>query len=156
MFVNCLVIVMFDMFKVWFLAKMWCSEVFEVRSYCYVTRLVFEHKVWCSWTDRFFAIFKVLFSAYMWCSESSMFGHSMFGVFEVRYSGVCSKTNRELILNFELKSCLHLWCDISEWMYQTTYIANHTKLHRSRPTIKFLNFLHVTWQGPKYYYNGIP
>ena len=34
--------VMFDMFEVRVWAKMRCSEVFEVRSCCYVTRLVLE------------------------------------------------------------------------------------------------------------------
>ena len=88
--------VMFDMFEVRFWAKMWCSEVFEVRSCCYVTRLVLELTVWCSRTVRFFVMFdmfEVRFWAKMWCSESSMFGHSMFGVFEVRYFCVRSKTN---------------------------------------------------------------
>ena len=84
---------MFDMFGVQFLAKMWCSEVFEVWSCCYVTRLVLELTVWCSWTVRFFVMFKVRFWAKMWCSESSMFGYSMFIVFEVRHFGVHSKTN---------------------------------------------------------------
>ena len=70
--------------------------VFEVWSCCYVTRLVLEHTVWCSWTVQFFVMFdmfKVRFWAKMWCSESLMFGHSMFGVFEVRYFGVPSKTS---------------------------------------------------------------
>ena len=87
--------VMFNMFEVRFWAKMWCSEVFEVRSCCYVTRLVLELTVWCSRTVRVFVMFdmfEVRFWAKMWCSESSMFGHSMFGVFEVRYFGVRSKT----------------------------------------------------------------
>ena len=87
--------VMFDMFEVRFWAKMWCSDVFEVRACYYVTRLVLEHTVWCSRTVRFFVMFdmfKVWFWAKMWCSESSMFRHSMFGVFEVRYFGVRSKT----------------------------------------------------------------
>ena len=89
--------VMFDMFEVRFWAKMWCSEVFEVRSCCYVTRLVLELTVWCSRTVRVFVMFdmfEVRFWAKMWCSESSMFGHSMFGVFEVRYFGGRSKTIR--------------------------------------------------------------
>ena len=88
--------VMFDMFEVRFWAKMWYLEVFEVRSGCYVTRLVLELTVWCSRTVWFFVMFdmfEVRFWAKMWCSESSMFGHSMFGVFEVRYFGVRSKTN---------------------------------------------------------------
>ena len=88
--------VMFNMFEVRFWAKMWCSEVFEVRSWCYVTRLVLELTVCCSRTVRFFVMFKmfeVRFWAKMWCSESSKFGHSMFGVFEVRYFDVRSKTN---------------------------------------------------------------
>ena len=87
--------VMFDMFEVQFWAKMWCSEVFEVWSCCYVTKLVLELTVWCSWTVQvyvMFDMFEVRFWAKMWCSESSMFGHSMFGVFEVRYFGVRSKT----------------------------------------------------------------
>ena len=70
--------------------------VFEVRSCCYVTRLVLELTVWCSRTVRVFVMFdmfEVQFWAKMWCSESSMFGHSMFGVFEVRYFGVRSKTS---------------------------------------------------------------
>ena len=86
---------MFDMFEVRFWAKMWCSEVFEVRSCCNVTRLVLELTVWCSQTVQFFVMFdmfEVRFWAKMWCSESSMFRHSMFGVFKVRYFGVCSKT----------------------------------------------------------------
>ena len=69
--------VMFDMFEVRFWAKMWCSEVFEVRSSCYVTRLVLEHTVSCSQTVQFFVMFdmfEVQFWAKMWCSE----------VFEVR------------------------------------------------------------------------
>ena len=87
--------VMFNMFEVQFSAKMWCLEVFEVQSCCYVTRLVLEHTVWCSRTVRFFVMFdmfEVRFWAKMWCSESSMFGHSMLGVFEVQYFGVHSKT----------------------------------------------------------------
>ena len=69
--------VMFDMFEVQFWAKMWCSEVFEVRSCCYVTRLVLEHTIWCLRTVQFFVMFdmfEVQFSAKMWCLE----------VFEVR------------------------------------------------------------------------
>ena len=87
--------VMFDMFDVQFLAKMWYSEVFKVRSCCYVTRLVLEPTVWCSQTVHFFVIFdmfEVRLWAKMWCSESSKFRHSMFGVFEVQYFGVHSKT----------------------------------------------------------------
>ena len=105
--------VMFNMFEVWFWAKMWCSEVFEVQSCCYVTRLVLEHTVWCSQTVRFFVMFdmfEVRFWAKMWCSESSMFGHSMFGVFEVRYFGVRSKTTRDL------------WDPSSKLEYNTAYI----------------------------------
>ena len=54
--------VMFDMFKVWFRAKMWCSEVFEVWSCCYVIRLVLELKfnvrelfgfLWCLPCSKF-------------------------------------------------------------------------------------------------------
>ena len=64
---------MFDLFEVQFWAKMWCSEVFEVLSCCYVTRLVFlEHTVWCSRTVWFFVMFdmfEVRFWAKMWCSE---------------------------------------------------------------------------------------
>ena len=75
--------VMFDMFEVRFWAKMWCSEVFEVRTSCYVTRLVLEHIVWCSRTVRFFVMFEVQFWAKIWCSESSMFE-----VFKVWYFGV--------------------------------------------------------------------
>ena len=88
--------VMFVMFEVWFWAKIWCSEVFEVRSCCYVTRLVFELTVGYSQTVRVFVMFdmfEVRFWAKMWCSESLMFWHSMFGVFEVRYFGVRSKTS---------------------------------------------------------------
>ena len=57
--------------------------------------LVLEWTVWCSWTVQFFVMFDmfgVRFWAKMWCSESSMFEHSMFGVFEVWYFGVLSKT----------------------------------------------------------------
>ena len=96
--------VMFDMFEVQFWAKMWCSEVFEVRSCCYATRLGLELTVWCSRTVQLFVMFdmfEVRFWAKMWCSESSMFGHSMFGVFEVQYFGVRSKTSK--------RNCL--WCD---------------------------------------------
>ena len=95
--------VMFDMFEVRFWAKMWCSEVFKVRSCCYVTRLVLELTVWCSRTVRVFVMFdmfEVRFWAKMWCSESSMFGHSMFGVFEVRYFGVRSKTSTHACRHF--------------------------------------------------------
>ena len=97
--------VMSDMFEVRFWAKMWCMEssmfghsmfrVFEVRSCCYVTRLVLEHTVWCLQTVQFFVmfdLFEVHFCAKLWFPESSMFGHSMFRVFKVRYFGVCSKT----------------------------------------------------------------
>ena len=87
--------VKFDMFEVRFWAKMWCSEVFEVHSSCYVTRLVLEHTVWCSRTVQFFVMFdmfEVRFWAKMWCSECLMFGHSMFIVFVVQYFGVHSKT----------------------------------------------------------------
>ena len=89
--------VMFDMFEVRFWAKMWCLKVFEFQSGCYVTRLVLEFTVWCSRTVHVFVMFdmfEVRFRAKMWCSESSMFGHSMFGVFEVRYFGVRSKNNK--------------------------------------------------------------
>ena len=58
--------------------------------------LVLELTVWCSWTVQFFVMFdmfKVRFWAKMWCSESSMFRHSMFGVFKFQYFGVCSKTS---------------------------------------------------------------
>ena len=91
---------MFDMFEVRFWAKMWCSEVFEVQNGCYVTRLVLEHTVWCSWTVQFFVMFnmfEVQFWAKMWCPESLMFGQSMFGVFEVQYFGVRSKISRYIV-----------------------------------------------------------
>ena len=108
--------VMFDMFEVRFWAKMWCSEVFKVHSCCYVTRLVLKLIVWCSLTVQFFVMFnmfKVRFWAKMWCSESSMFGHSMFGVFKVRYFGVHSKTTRdsELLWNdgWRNKSNFSIW-----------------------------------------------
>ena len=39
--------VMFYMFEVQFWAKIWCSEVFEIRSGCYVTKLVLE------WTPKY-------------------------------------------------------------------------------------------------------
>ena len=64
------------------------NVMFKVWSGCYVTRLVLEPTVWCSWTVQFFVMFdmsKVRFWAKMWCSESSMFRHSMFRVFEVHY-----------------------------------------------------------------------
>ena len=73
--------VMFYMFEVRFWAKMWCSELFEVRSCCYVTRPVLELTVWCSRTVRVFVMFdmfKVQFWAKMGCSESSTFRQSMF------------------------------------------------------------------------------
>ena len=78
--------VMFDMFEVRFWAKMWCSEVFEVRSCCYVTRLVLELTVWCSRTVLVFVMFdmfEVRFWAKMWCldiqcSECSKFGILVF------------------------------------------------------------------------------
>ena len=57
--------------------------------------VVLEWTVWCLRTVQFFVkfdMFKVRFWAKMWCSESSMFRHSMFGVFEVWYFGVHSKT----------------------------------------------------------------
>ena len=57
--------------------------------------LVLERTVRCSRNVRFFVMFdmfEVRFWAKMWCSECSMFGHSMFGVFEVWYFGVRSKT----------------------------------------------------------------
>ena len=95
MFTNCSVFCVVQ--PVWSSAwaKMWCSEVFAVRSCCYVTRLVLELTLWCSQTVWFFVMynmFKVWFWATMWCSESSIFWHSMFGVFKVWYFGVCSKT----------------------------------------------------------------
>ena len=145
--------VMFDMFEVRFSAKMWCSEVFEVRSCCYMTRLVLEQTVWCLWTVQFFVMFdmfevrfwakmwcsevfevrscdqtsleqtvwclrtvqffmmfdmfKVQFWAKMWCLESSMFGHSMFGVIEVQYFGVRSKTNFNNIIFQWWSSAIH-------------------------------------------------
>ena len=108
--------VMFYMFEVRFWAKMWCSEVFEVRSCCYVTRLVLELTVWCSRTVRVFVMFdmfEVRFWAKMWCSESSMFGHSMFGVFEVRYFGVRSKTNLWLYAYIKLKISQLQFCNTS-------------------------------------------
>ena len=92
--------VMFDMFEVWLWAKMWCWEVFEVQSCCYVTRRVLEHTVWCLWSVQFFVIFdmfEVQFWTKMWCLVSSMFGHSMFGVFEVQLFGVRSKTTKSLV-----------------------------------------------------------
>ena len=57
--------------------------------------IVLEWTVWCSQTAQFFVMFdmsEVRFWVKMWCSESSMLRHSMFGVFEVRYFGVHSKT----------------------------------------------------------------
>ena len=70
--------VMFNMFKVWFWDKMWCSDMFEVPVCYYVTRLVLEHTVWCSRSVWFFVMFdmfdmfdmfEVWFWAKMWCSE---------------------------------------------------------------------------------------
>ena len=55
--------VMFD--EVWFWAKMWCLEVFEVWPCCYVTRLVLEHTVWCLRTVQFFVIFN-MFEVRFW------------------------------------------------------------------------------------------
>ena len=55
-------------FEVWIWAEMWCSEMFEVRSCCYVTRLVLEHTVWYSQTVWFFVMFEVQVWAKMWCS----------------------------------------------------------------------------------------
>ena len=55
--------VMFDMFEVQFWAKMWCSEMFEVQSCCYVTRL--------SWNIQFDV--SELFS-FLWCSTCPKFG----------------------------------------------------------------------------------
>ena len=83
--------VMFDMFEVRFWAKMWCLEVFEVWSSCYVTRLVLELTVWCSQTVQFFLcstcskfdfgpncdVRKVRCSDIQ-CSECSKFGILMF------------------------------------------------------------------------------
>ena len=57
MFVNCLGFCDVQHVQVWFWAKMWCSEVFEVQSCCYVTRLVLELTVWCLRTVRFFVMF---------------------------------------------------------------------------------------------------
>ena len=80
--------VMFDMFEVRYWAKMWCSEMFEVWSCCYVTRLVLELTVLCSQTVQC----SILGQNVMFL-ESSMFRHSMFRVFKVRYFGVRSKTS---------------------------------------------------------------
>ena len=57
-------------------------------------RLVLEQTVRCSQTVWFFVMFDVVevrLWVKMWCLESSMFGHSMFGVFEVQFFGVHSK-----------------------------------------------------------------
>ena len=115
--------VMFDMFEVRFWAKMWCSEVFEVRSCCYVTRLVLEHTVWCSWTVQIFVMFNMFefqFWTKMWCLESSMFGHSMFVVFEVQYFGVCSKTSRNCIRMPDFQ--------IGKWRHDFKWPLGETKL----------------------------
>ena len=79
------------------LIKLFCfsSDFDETWWNCSTHRLVLERTVRCSWTVWFFVMFdmfEVRFWAKMWCSESSMFGHSMFGVFEVRYFYVRSKT----------------------------------------------------------------
>ena len=67
---------MLDMFKVRFWTKMWCSEVFDVWSCCFLTRLVLEQTIWCSWTVQFFVMFdmfKFRFWDKMLCSETLMF-----------------------------------------------------------------------------------
>ena len=87
--------VMFDMFKVRFWAKMWCSEVFEVQSCCYVTRLVLEHTVWCSRTVQFFVMFnmfevqscyvtRLVLEHTVWCSRTVQF-FVKFNMFKVRF-----------------------------------------------------------------------
>ena len=123
---------MFNIFEVWFWAKMWCSEVFEVWSYCYVTRLVLELTIWCSRTVQFFVMFdmfEVWFWTKMWCSESSMFGHSRFRVFEVRYYDVCSKTSMSLKWQCNSVICINIWlvC-IYPIFYQGMYSLNRKKI----------------------------
>ena len=89
------------------------NVMFEVQSGCYVTRLVLEHTVWCSQTIQFFVMFDMFenrFWAKIWCLESSMFGYSMFGVFEVWYFGVRSKTRPD-VCTFCSKSAHSVLCN---------------------------------------------
>ena len=67
----------FVMFEVRFWTKIWCSEVFKVRSCCCVTRQVLAQTVWCSRTVRIFLR-----------SSKFDFGPKC----DVRYYGVRSKT----------------------------------------------------------------
>ena len=60
-------------------------------------------KMWIA-EISFFVMFQVQFWAKMWCLDSSMFGHSMFGVFEVRYFDVRSKTKLCILKCQRLKS----------------------------------------------------
>ena len=120
-----------------FWAKMWCSEVFEVRSGYYVTRLVLEHTVWRSQTVQFFVMFnmfEVRFWTKMWCSESSMFGHSMFVVFEVRYFGVHSKTKHHGRIGFSLYK-------ISSWDSKFTMVQGDDKLFRHISDYIYYNYI---------------
>ena len=71
------------------------------------------HTVWYLWTVQFFVMFhmfEVRFWAKMWCLESSMVSHSMFRLFEVRYFGVRSKTNWEMIISNRIMCCCFLLC----------------------------------------------
>ena len=73
-------------------------RTFNVRSVQNSVLLLYDQTslgVWCSRTVQFFVMFDIVevwLLAKLWCSESSMFGHWMFVVFEVRYFGVRSKT----------------------------------------------------------------
>ena len=51
--------VMFDMFKVWFWAKMWCSEVFEVRSCCTLGHRVHKNGILANFRYAFLNIIDV-------------------------------------------------------------------------------------------------
>ena len=112
--------VMFDMFEVRFWAKMWCSEVFEVWSCCYATRLGLELTVWCLRTVWFFVMFnmfEVRFWAKMWCSDIQCSECSKFGILVFVPRLVCTLwagatdllRGRHSIANAQVKTNLKKW-----------------------------------------------
>ena len=110
---------MFDMFEVRFWAKMWCSEVFEVQSRCYVTRFVLELTVWCSRTVQFFVMFdmiEVRFWAKMWCSEVFEVGSCCYVTrLVLEHTVWCSRTVRFFVMfdMFEVRFWAKMWCSES-------------------------------------------
>ena len=105
--------------------------------------LVLEHTVWCLQTVQVFVMFNmfyVRFWAKMWCSESSMFRHSMFGLFEVQYFGVRCKTTTYLWQDINSVSVV-LWCECAHRPFFQNCLHKSRKSH----TIPVENPIKKSW-----------